>query len=85
LNLFAALIVIYVLIYSVRFNRYYSKVTDEENQAKNEKTLSSKEAAASFETVPGTETSNQRTTLSYDEKNADFDFRKAIQEIKRGT
>ncbi|MFC5452545.1 MFS transporter [Paenibacillus aestuarii] len=27
LNLFAALIVIYVLIYSVKFNRYYSKVT----------------------------------------------------------
>ncbi|MGG0176473.1 MFS transporter [Gottfriedia acidiceleris] len=34
LNLFAALIVIYVLIYSVRFNRYYSNVTDGKIQAK---------------------------------------------------
>nr|WP_276510083.1 MFS transporter [Paenibacillus qinlingensis] len=28
-NLFAALIVIYVLIYSVRFNRYFTKITSQ--------------------------------------------------------
>lgn len=51
----------------------------------NEKMDSSAQVADELEAAAGIETVSQPTTNSYAENNADFDFRKAIQEIQRGT
>lgn len=78
-------IVTAVAIIALLCGRKYVGADHHEVHAKNEKTISNDQVAVSLATVAHAEPIKPQPEVRNPAKNADFDFRKAILEIKQGT